>query len=427
MRNSKLTIQKMQHTHVRSNERLVALDVESLYTNIDIKEGLQIMRVFLMKYKICDKNRINLILDLMSWVCKNNYFYVCGKFFRQVIGVAMGTPFAPSFANIFVAHYEKIWMEHHKFSFPKIYVRYLDDIFSIWKPLSAEKGNDDIADFIENVFNKRTPSLKFTYDIHDQEANFLDLTFSKGKRWRQTGTLDIKLYEKPTNFHLYTHPSSDYPYRYTHSWIHGENIRIMRNNTSRNQYDQDITAFRSFLITRGYDPLKVEEELSKTSYDQREHFVYCHSAPRALEGRTMVINHVPGWKNIKYCTIRLLRNLQRKEPDTTTYRQAVVGRGPSILHLAKQMYRKRTREEFDHPDLILQLQQDHPIANKVPQYNSYSTGKEQFSLINSMQNTRPCGASSGHPCDDPPPGGGGRSCNTSKHRPDEPPGEKGSL
>ena len=40
-----------------------------------------------------------------------------GKFYEQCDGVAMGSPLGPTLANVFMCHFENIWLENCSKSF----------------------------------------------------------------------------------------------------------------------------------------------------------------------------------------------------------------------------------------------------------------------------------------------------------------------
>ena len=52
---------------------------------------------------------------------------------HQVDGVAMGNPLGPTLANFFLAHLESTMFEGFSGIKPKGYVRYVDDIFCVFK------------------------------------------------------------------------------------------------------------------------------------------------------------------------------------------------------------------------------------------------------------------------------------------------------
>lgn len=78
------------------------MDVTSLYTNIDISEGLIAVKNIFSKYP--DPRRPDLeILQLLYINLKRNDFEFNNQFYLQTKGTAMGKKFAPAYANIFMA------------------------------------------------------------------------------------------------------------------------------------------------------------------------------------------------------------------------------------------------------------------------------------------------------------------------------------
>ena len=70
-------------------------------------------------------------IKLLQLVTEGMFLYR-DKLYRQIDGVAMGSPLGPTLANFFLAHIElKIFAEHKNY-YPKLYCRYVDDIFAIF-------------------------------------------------------------------------------------------------------------------------------------------------------------------------------------------------------------------------------------------------------------------------------------------------------
>ena len=95
----------------------------------------------------------------------NNVYY------KQIDGVAMGSPLGPTFANLFLVYYENMWLDKcpHQFK-PKYYRRYVDDIF-----LMFEKKNH-LKKFLKYM-NSRHQNIKFTFEEeHDNKIAFLDIS-----------------------------------------------------------------------------------------------------------------------------------------------------------------------------------------------------------------------------------------------------------
>lgn len=108
---------------------LFTMDVESLYTNIDIKEGLESIKTAFLKNP--DPGRPDAaILRLLEINLTRNDFEFNGEYYLQIKGTAMGKRFAPAYANIFMAQWEtEILGKCEKC--PSHYFRYLDDIWGV--------------------------------------------------------------------------------------------------------------------------------------------------------------------------------------------------------------------------------------------------------------------------------------------------------
>lgn len=111
-------------------------DVESLYINIPIEAGIKWVKKAFEKFP--DPCRPDLeLLELLQINLARNYFVFNDKFYLQIKGTAMGKRFAPSYANIFMANWEKEALSKCKIQ-PICYLRYLDHIWGIWKGSSEE-------------------------------------------------------------------------------------------------------------------------------------------------------------------------------------------------------------------------------------------------------------------------------------------------
>ncbi|CAH2329718.1 Hypothetical predicted protein, partial [Pelobates cultripes] len=81
-----------------------------------------------------DIEQRDFILEGIRIILTNNFFWFQGTFYLQIRGTAMGTKFAPSYANLFMAYWEEthVFSEHPWVSNLVSYRRYIDDIFFIW-------------------------------------------------------------------------------------------------------------------------------------------------------------------------------------------------------------------------------------------------------------------------------------------------------
>ena len=74
-----------------------------------------------------NKDNFRKLLELATL---DSHFFFDKNIYKQVDGVAMGSPLGPHLANIFMSHMEKKWLQDCPDSFkPVLYRRYVDDTF----------------------------------------------------------------------------------------------------------------------------------------------------------------------------------------------------------------------------------------------------------------------------------------------------------
>ena len=95
--------------------------------------------------------------------------------YKQIDGVAMGSPLGLTLANPFLCHYEKLWLDSYPLEFkPVVYRRYVDDIFVLFK------SKDHLLLFAKYL-NTRHKSLKFTFDFEQNNSfSSLDVKIPRG-------------------------------------------------------------------------------------------------------------------------------------------------------------------------------------------------------------------------------------------------------
>ena len=92
------------------NSKLVTFDVTILNTNILHELGLKAIEYWLDKYTELIHSRFNksFILKTLKRVLKTNDFIFNEEFFHQIIGNAMGTVVAPTYATLIMGYLEII-------------------------------------------------------------------------------------------------------------------------------------------------------------------------------------------------------------------------------------------------------------------------------------------------------------------------------
>ena len=134
---------------------MVSFDVRSLFTNVPIYETIDIILKKLFPNDTTlvngfDKQSFRKILELSVL---DTHFIFDKKLYKQVDGMAMGSPLGPTFANIFMCTLEERFLDQCPASFkPVFYKRYVDDTFVLFRDRShAQLFLDFINNFHSNI------------------------------------------------------------------------------------------------------------------------------------------------------------------------------------------------------------------------------------------------------------------------------------
>jgi len=128
---------------------------------------------------------------LMTYILEYNTFEYNGKFFQQTCGTTMGTKMAPAFVTLFMHKLEEEFLSTQTYK-PLAWIRYIVDIFASWT-----HGRDKLETLLHDL-NNFQPKIKFTYEIDDHKATYLDVNMHKGIRFQQHNIMDITTHFKPT-------------------------------------------------------------------------------------------------------------------------------------------------------------------------------------------------------------------------------------
>ena len=185
----------------REETILVTMDVRSLYTKIPNKEGKEAIKGFFEKRSRPGDSRLSKVIQVfLSLILTLNNFVFNGTNYLQINGCSMGTKCAPTYASLYMG-----WFEH-KFILPRIrqyvsmYVRYIDDIFFVWKG-----SENELKKFLETI-NTLHPSIKFDFKYSKESIDFLDTTVKLVNK-----AITTTLYTKPTDRKAFLHAKSYHP------------------------------------------------------------------------------------------------------------------------------------------------------------------------------------------------------------------------
>ncbi|KAJ8917059.1 hypothetical protein NQ315_012978 [Exocentrus adspersus] len=198
-------IEKLTTININSTELLVSFDVVSLFTNVPVDKTLSIVRNKLENdNNLKDRTKLNVsaFMELLTLCIKTTYFQLENDFYQQDFGMAMGSSLSPIMSNIFMEHFEETYVKSY-INKPKIWWRYVDDVFSIWP-----HGQDNLTDFL-NFLNNIEPTIKFTLELEENnKLPFLDVMISKNTEINSN--FQTNVYRKKTNTNRYLNFNSNH-------------------------------------------------------------------------------------------------------------------------------------------------------------------------------------------------------------------------
>jgi len=251
---SKSLLIQIENTKFTTDIELITADVSSLYTEIDLKKGINFVRQLIrensdenysseMQDPLFSNSQVIFICDLLSLVMNNNYFHFNGQYYHQIKGTAMGTPAAVVFANLFMHILERNVLKRYP-NLVYLYKRYLDDLLLVVSP--------EISSKIKASLQSMERNIKLEFSDSPDSATFLDLIIFKGSRFHSQSTLDVKVHQKALNAYLYIPYKSFHPTNVKKGFIKTELQRYIRNCSAQEDYIVLKNLFWYRLRARGY-------------------------------------------------------------------------------------------------------------------------------------------------------------------------------
>ena len=173
----------------------------SLFTNIPLHETINITADLIYNntnHSIpFDKETF---IQLLNLATLDTHFFFNDSVYEQIDGVAMGSPLAPTLANIFLNHMEHKYLSPTNNLIPSYYKRYVDDTFLLFN------NTNDAHTFFDYI-NTIHPNLRFTMETENNNSlSFLDTLIT-----RTHNSFETSVYRKATftgqGCHFYSHCS----------------------------------------------------------------------------------------------------------------------------------------------------------------------------------------------------------------------------
>lgn len=226
---------------IQPNGILASLDVESLYTNVPIDETIKIIIENVYNHDraappILQKETLKELLEICTKEAP--FQHIDGSLYRQVDGIAMGSPLGCIFANYYMCSLENDVIPNLK-NQPACYARYVDDIFVVI-------NSEDDLDSMKNILEEKSV-LKFTHELGYKKLNFLDVTIDISNN-----QLDTSVYTKITNTGDMLNYQSECPMKYKTGVIKAMLHRSKKISSNPETFEKEITRLKQVFTNNNY-------------------------------------------------------------------------------------------------------------------------------------------------------------------------------
>jgi len=167
-------------------------------------------------------------------------FFYNDKLYQQIDGVAMGSPLGLTLANFFLTNIEnKIFEALHDF-YPKLYLRYIDDIFAVFE------DEYSCTSFL-NLLNAQHQNIKFTVEHVSNTLVFLNVEIKINDQG-----VDTWIWRKPINTGLLLNFNALCPQKWKSGLFFCLLNRAKMICSSVSAYNVELNKLKSIFGSNGY-------------------------------------------------------------------------------------------------------------------------------------------------------------------------------
>ncbi|KAA3680386.1 uncharacterized protein DEA37_0014864 [Paragonimus westermani] len=222
-----------------ANELMCSIDVQSLFTNVPLHETIDYICELVEMSHTSLPLPTDILKETLLLCTENVSFRFLEQSYRQIDGVAMGSPLGPIIADFFMLKIEQqLATEIENLSY---YKRYVDDT------LIFSRSKQMIDNLVQRL-NSCHPNLKVTCEFEVSNClPFLDILISR----REDGSVRRTVYRKPTWSGQYLNFSSFTPIQHKRALVNTLFTRARRICTP-DSLAEELDLITSVLQSNGY-------------------------------------------------------------------------------------------------------------------------------------------------------------------------------
>ena len=232
---------------------LASLDASSLFTNVPVDATIDIILQYVYHHSAIPAPRLpcGILKGLLEICTKDTPFRSPeGKLFRQIDGVAMGSPLGVLFAEAYMSHIEAIALGSMEIK-PFIYCRYIDDIFV---DITDERHLTELKTSLET-----NSVLNFTSELStNNKIPFLDVSVNS-----TTGKFLTSVYRKPTDNGKCLNGISECPDTYKQSVVRAYIHRALKHCTTWPLVHEELNRIKQLLVSNNFTQTDIDKEIRR--------------------------------------------------------------------------------------------------------------------------------------------------------------------
>ena len=240
LKDSLSLIKILEKTKFNIDSFLFTVDFESLYTNIPVKDAIEMMKKLVFQFQNVIQNA-HFVIDLLDLVLKNSLMTFDKEYFQQIFGIIMGTNLAPILANLYLAMLQeelKNKCKHDvKLKWPKLFLRFIDDGFGIFEGTKKE------IEYWIIQFNGLRETITIDKWKFGNHVDYMDIYIYKGEKFFSSGFLDFRIFQKEINRYMYIPQKSGHVSHTIKNYVLGELKRYIRYNSLKLSFLKIRTKF----------------------------------------------------------------------------------------------------------------------------------------------------------------------------------------
>lgn len=241
-------------SYITRNQKLLSLDVKSLFTNIPLDLIIAVIAEKWNRLKQHTKMPLELFIEGITLIYDNCYFTFNDKTYHQIHGTPMGSPASPAMADLVMEMIEEKVINElsNKGITLWDYKRYVDDTFM--------RVNSRHINTIVNTFNAQHPRLQFTFE-EEREGTlpFLDVQVIRN----EDGKLSTQWYTKPTWSGRYLSYESQMPTNYKRNTVSLLTRKVIELSDAK-YHEDDLRKVNTTLQMNDYPIKFIKDVMSAT-------------------------------------------------------------------------------------------------------------------------------------------------------------------